>query len=285
MRTINFQSTTVETFYDPETNKYEGFAGTIKIFESSIYIDTRTGEGYGEAIIKLEPYVNYITRKYNFSSLGYSLADTKQHIIMRILEGIPKYDPNKNTTLSTFLYMRVERRIITEMRNINADAKNPTTLKTSFYSVTCECGRKFMADANKDDPIKKRCCDGCGGTLENAKIYSLVKPPELLQDVKIRYVAEKNRTTMDDILSENSFDIPLIYGLKPQLGDLIVTQHDFDNWIGAEDAKTQKLVELVCFKDYSVKSAAEVVGVSHTGASNTLKKLSRKKKIRDMLGR
>lgn len=288
MKTINL-SNKVQTFYDPETSKYTGFAGTIKLFKSNVYIDTRTGVGYGEAIKELEPYVNYLANKYNFSGLGYSFDDTKQHIIMRILEGIPQYDPTRETKLSTFLYMRIERRIINEIRNLSTDSKNPTVLKTSLFSVTCECNKKFIISISSDEVIGEKRCYSCDNTLENAKIYSINKPPDSLDSVialkTMKYIDEKNRMSIDDIISDDSFDIPMVYGEKPKLEDAVISKHDFETWMETEDAQVKQLVKLVCFEDYSVKAAAEVVGISHTGASNKLKKLGRKKKIRDMFGR
>lgn len=289
MKTINLKNTKTQTFFDPETGKYTGFAGVIKLFKNSVYMDTRTGIGYDKAIKELEPYVNYLANKYNFSGLGYSFEDTKQHIIMRILEGIPQYDPTKDTKLSTFLYMRIERRIINEIRNLSTDSKNPTTLKTSLFSVTCECQKKFIISINSDESIDDKHCYNCNRTLENAKTYSINKPPESLDSVialkTLKYVDDKHRMSIDDIISEDSFDIPLVYGEKPKLEDSVISKHDFEKWIGAEDAQIKQLVRLVCFEDYSVKAAAEVVGISHTGASNKLKRLGRKKKIRDMFGR
>lgn len=287
MKTINLNSNKIQTFYNSD-GKYEGFAGVIKLFKNSVYIDTRNGIGYDKAMKELEPYVNYLANKYNFSGLGFSYEDTKQHIIMRILEGIPQYNPTRETKLSTFLYMRIERRLINEIRNLSTDSKNPTTLKTSLYSVSCECGKKFVISVSSDEPVEEKQCHSCGNTLEGARVYSINKPPESLDTVIARYIKymdEKNKMSIDDVVSEDSFDIPLVYGEKPKLEDVVISKHDFEKWMESEDPQIRQLVELICFKDYSVKAAAEAVGISHTGASNKLKKLKRKKKIRDMFGR
>lgn len=289
MKVINLKSNDIKIFHNSETGKYEGFAGTIKLFKSSVYIDTRTGIGYDKAIKELAPYINYLANKYNFSGLGYSFDDTKQHIIMRILEGIPRYDPTRETKLSTFLYMRVGRRLINEIRNLSTDSKNPTILKTTLFSITCKCGKKSIMSVSGDEKIEKKQCNSCGQKLKNAKIYSINKQPESLYDMSTsRYLDcfdAKNKANIEDIISNESFDIPLVFGEKPKMEDAVISKHDFDKWMQSEDAQIKTIVELICFKDYSVKAAAKVVGISHTGVSNKLKKLRRKKKIRDMLGR
>jgi RNA polymerase sigma factor (sigma-70 family) len=286
MKTINSNSK-VEMFYDKD-KKYTGFAGKVKLYSKYVYIDTRDGTGYGEVIDILNKYVGYLSYKYNLSSLGFTFEDTKQHIIMRILEGIPKYNPNKNMALSTFLHMRIERRLINEIRNSSTDIKNPTVLKTSLFSVICECGRKFMISTTGSEKIEEKQCYGCEQPIGNGKIYSINMPPESLSTaVKVpRIIADEgHRMTIEDVMSPNSFDLPMIFGEKAGTEDLILLKKDFEKWIKSEDSRVKKLIELVCFKDYSIKAAAKEVGISHTGANNKLKRLKRKKIIRDMLGR
>jgi len=286
MKTINVTKK-IEKFYDTSTNKYIGFAGTVKLYNKKVYVDTRTGIGYDKVIKELEKYVNYLAFKYNLSGLGFALEDTKQHIIMRILEGIPEYDPSKKTTLSTFLHMRIERRIINEVRNVCIDSKNPTVLKTSLYSVICECGHRFMASVGSRDEIKDIMCYSCNKAIKNAKIFSINTPPESLYTVFIggKKVDEDKNIFIEDIISDDSFDIPLVFGEKPKLENQAALKHDIEKFMKHESPETKKLVELICFKDYTVKAAAEVVGISNTGACNKLRKLKKNKIIRDILGK
>jgi RNA polymerase sigma factor (sigma-70 family) len=285
LKTINLKSK-VKTFYDPKTDKYFGFAGIVKLYNKEIYVDTRNGTGYDKVIKELDRYIIRLSYKYNLSNLGFTFEDTKQHIIMRILEGIPKYDPNRKTTLSTFLHMRIERRIINEIRNSSTEAKNPTVLKTSLHSIICECGCKFMVSVSGDERVEDTKCYWCDKTIENAKIFSVNTPPESINSVfKIQSLTDAERITIEDVISDDSYDIPLIFGEKPKLENQTALKHDLEKWMNLEDPKVKKIVELVCFKDYSIKAAAAVVGISHTGATNKLKKLKRKKIIRDMFNR
>jgi RNA polymerase sigma factor (sigma-70 family) len=285
MKTINIKKK-IEKFYNPETNEYLGFAGFVKLYDEKIYVDTKTGIGYDKVIKKLDKYINYLAYKYNLSNLGFAFEDTKQHIIMRILEGIPKYDPSRKVALSTFLHMRIEKRIINEIRNISIDSKNPTVLRTSLYSVICECGCKFMISTSGDERVENNKCYWCDKTIENAKIFSINIPPESINSIFIvNTMTDDERILVEDIVSDESFDIPLVFGKRLKLEDKTTFKCDIEKFMKSESPEVRKLVELVCFNDYSVKAAAEIIGISHTGASNKLKKLKKKKIIRDILGR
>jgi len=285
MKTVNIKKK-IEKFYDQKTDEYLGFAGVVKLYDENIYVDTRTGIGYDEVIKKLDKYVNYLAYKYNLSGLGFAFEDTKQHIVMRILEGIPKYDPSKKATLSTFIHMRVERRIINEVRNASIDSKNPTVLRTSLYSVMCECGCKFMISTSGNEKVEDNRCYWCDKTIENAKIFSINMPPESINSVfVVNTMTDDERISVEDVISDDSFDIPLVFGEKPKLEDRAALKYDLEKFMKSENLQTRKLIELVCFKDYSVKAAAEAVGISHTGANNKLRRLKRKKIIRDILSR
>jgi RNA polymerase sigma factor (sigma-70 family) len=285
MKNININSNKIDIFYDDKSGKIKGFAGKVKLYKEYVYVDTRDGTGYNEVIEKLERYINYLSYKYNLSGLGFTYKDTRQHIIMRILEGIPKYDPTKNMALSTFIYMRVERRIINEIRNSSTDIKNPTILKTSLYSVLCNCGRKFMISVTGDEKVEDKTCYGCENALDGSKIYPINVPPDSIHNSFNVIDDEENRMDIHDVISSNSFDIPMLFGEKAGTEELVAIKSDFEKWIQSEDEKVKKLIELVCFKDYSIKAAAKKVGISHTGANNKLKRLKKKKIVRDMFGK
>lgn len=285
MKVINLNKK-VEIFRDPKTNKYIGFAGNIELYNKNIFIDTRDGTGYDNIIKELDKNINYLSYKYNLSNLGYTFEDTKQHIIMRILEGIPKYNPENKMSLSTFLFMIVERRIINEIRNSNTDSKNPTVLRTSLYTINCKCGNKFIISTSGDDKVEENICYLCNNTLENAKIFSISVPSESIEDVTAFYSKlNKEKIHLNDVISENDFYIPLVFGYKPKLEDQVAIKVDMEKFTRSEDPKIKKLINLVCFNDYSIKAAAKVVGMSHTGATNKLAQLKRKKIIRDLFGR
>ncbi len=57
MKIINskkkYYSPKVEVFIDKKDNKYNGFVGFDKLYNSEVYIDTRDGNGYNTVIKKL----------------------------------------------------------------------------------------------------------------------------------------------------------------------------------------------------------------------------------------
>ena len=98
-----------EVFVDPVTKVQNGFVGNAMVYDQSIYIDTRDGTGYDKVIEKLGALIYKFSNKYHFNNN--SFEDTKHDVIIHILEGIPKYNSNRNAKLSTFLEMRVSIRL------------------------------------------------------------------------------------------------------------------------------------------------------------------------------
>ena len=109
MKTINSRRQIrhkVEIFIDPKTGKNNGFVGFVTLYDAEIYVDTRDGTGYSEVIKKLEPLICRFAHKYHFN--GNAFEDTKHDVIVHILEGIPKYNPNKEMKLSKNLSKKIK---------------------------------------------------------------------------------------------------------------------------------------------------------------------------------
>ena len=117
MKTVNIhKDKEMEVLIDKDTKVRLGFAGWINIDNESVYVDTRNGTGYDIVIKKLDRMIKFLASKYKFS--GFTFEDAKQHVCMHVLEGIPKFDPTReNVKLSTFLQMRIQRRLINEIRD------------------------------------------------------------------------------------------------------------------------------------------------------------------------
>jgi len=285
MRTLNVKQQT-KKFFDKETGKYIGFAGYVDLYDKKIFVNTKNGIGYDLVIKELASYISYLSLKYNLSNIGFLNEDIKQHIIMCILEGIPRFDPDKNTKLSSFLYFAVERRIINEVKNVGVESNNPTILSTSLYSITCNCGRKFTLSLSSDEKVESEKCDACQKSLKNVKAFLINSPPSQIGASVDRLTKNSQDVcSWEDIVSDNSFDIPTIYGEKTNFDDDIALEYDLKKCMELEDDSIKELVYLICFKDHSITSAAKKIGMSQTVASYKLKTLKRKKKIRNMLCR
>jgi len=280
MKTINIKNK-IQSFYDYETNKCTGFVGKIKLYNDEIYIDTRDGTGYDEMFQKLKRMINYLAYRYNIP--GNTVEDTKQDIAVYILEGLPKFNPNKKTKLSTFLQMLINRRLINELRYNGRMIRNSTILNTTLYKVICKCSNNFTIVVDNNDTLEEIKCENCNESIENVKLYVINKEPISINGYYNQ--DKKQKLTLNDVVSENSFDIPMVYGKKSQLEELVIHNHDLKKLFEKIDPKVQKLISLVCFQGYSVSKAANSIGLSHMGASNKLKKLKKNKLIKEILNR
>ena len=287
MKTINIKSKNqnkIKTFYNSDTNKYIGFAGVIQLYGDEFYVDTRDGTGYDDVFKKLKKLISYLAYKYNIS--GFTIDDAKQNIAVHILEGIPKFDPNKGTKLSTFLQMRINRRLINQMRDHGRVSKNPTILRTSLYKVICKCSSNFILALNYDESLEDKICGQCNENIYDAKIYAINRNPMPLSI----YEAKRSKNvykglTLNEVISDNSFDIPMVQGSKIQFDSMIMYDQDLNKILEKEDLKIGLLIKLVCFEGYSVSEASKIVGLSHMGASKKLKRLKKNKMIKEMLDR
>lgn len=294
MKTLNITSNNKiepEVFIDPDTEKCVGFVGCVQLYDEEVYVDTRTGKGYDRVIAKLDKFIKYLSHKYNFP--GLSLEDIQQNIALYILEGIPKYDPRKNTKLSTFLQMRIDRRLINEIRNQGRDLRNATILRTTLYAITCrKCDNKFILGLGSSEKVHEMHCKECGSILDNARAYPINLPPPSISESKLvskldasADASGRKGYTLDDLMSANSFDLPMIYGAKPEMNEAVETKTDIMRMLDGEEPIVKELLELICFQDFSVKAAAKKVGISHTSANNKLKRLRRKRRVRETFGR
>ena len=210
MRTINASSTSdLQVFTDADGN-YSGFAGTVLLYNAAIYIDTRDGTGYKEAIDKLNPLVYKFMSKFYFS--GNSYEDTKQDIILHILEGIPTYDPRKPVKLSTFIEMRVNRRLINELRDKSRIFKNATFLNVSSFNFTCECGNNFTITISNDDD-RKIICNSCGDEIKIKKKLS-INTPEVNDSDLFRQIQRRENDQDVQKIDELPLDDYCIVGNK-----------------------------------------------------------------------
>lgn len=280
MKTLNSKSEInrhIERYYDLK-GSYVGFSGIVDVNDSKIYVNTASGKGYDKVVKKLKKLVDYLANKYHVK--GNSIEDNRQNIMLHILEGIPKYDPEKNTKLSTFLQMRVERRLINDIRNENRLCKNATALNTQFYMISCQCGNEYVLSESCNAELSKHSCSHCGRTANGQRVIML----------------GNNEVSLDSLLDSEGFnshsepdiapgDIDVLNQRYKPLDDSVITMHDIGKWLKDEDPRVVKIIELVCFEDYSVSNAAKQVGLTGAGASLKLKNLKNNEFVREILGR
>lgn len=278
MKTINAnKDKELEIFIDTNTNEYLGFAGWITVDDESIYVDTRDGSGYDRVIAKMTKLIKYLAAKYKFS--GFTFEDAKQHVSLHIIEGMSKFDPRKEIKLSTFLQMRINRRLINEIRDDSRFYRNATMLNIQSFTVNCSCGSIFSLSLNSDEEIADKNCSECGANLANASKRA-VSQTELPIDSALELSDDTySPNTENMIKNTNIFGDP-----KDISEDHIIARHDFKEWLKDEDPRMIKVIELICFHDYSIKEAAAEAGISNAGANIRLKNLRKNRKIKEMLG-
>jgi len=224
--------------------------------------------------------VDYLAHKYRLK--GNAFEDNKQNIIVHILEGIPKYNPFKNTKLSTFIQMRVERRLINEIRNESRLSRNANYLNVQAYNIICNCGSEYPVTVAKRRMLSHIICSKCGSRASEQRILGYSSP-----EISLESVLEKcsNGDAVQDmsILQNSSSDILNTQDNHPD--DKIIYMHDIQKWLEKEDPRTAEIVKLICFQDYSISAAAEKVGLTGAGVNMKLKSLKSKKIVRELLGR
>lgn len=268
----------ITIFKDPVTGEHLGFSGIVEVNNEYVFINTKTGAGYDKVVKKLNRLVGYLASKYKLK--GNTLEDNKQNVILHILEGIPKYNPFKNTQLSSFLQMRVERRLINEIRNENRLSKNATTLNTQAFGITCGCGNEYVSYVSKKIHLRDVSCERCEAPANKQRVVILSNNELSLESVMDNFY-DGDFTNPDDISDESD----ILQQQSAPLDDSVITMHDLQKWLADEDPRVVKIIELVCFKDYSVRTAAQEVGLTGAGASLKLKGLKNKQIVRELLGR
>lgn len=272
MKTINSGSKEMKLFLDGET--LTGFAGPVKVFKKDVYVNTKTGVGYDKVIKELGNLINFIAHKYHFD--GFAVEDTKQHIIVHILEGIPKFDPRKNVKLSTFIQMRVTRRLINEIRNDAKRNKNATMLNVYSYTFSCVCDNTEVAILGAKEKIEKE-CSHCGKLMTSAK-RNAIQPCE----IPINNLIYGNNQSIDiddqnGLFKSSTHQYPL--------DEAVTYSYDLNKWLEKEDPAMAKIIELMCIHDYSINEAARKVGMSGAWANLKLKNLRNKRIVKEIFGR
>ena len=279
MKTINAnKDKELEIFTDPNTNEYLGFAGWIVVDGESIYVDTKDGTGYDRVIVKMSKLIKYLASKYNFS--GFTFEDAKQHVSLHIIEGMSKFDPRKEIKLSTFLQMRINRRLINEIRDDSRFYRNATMLNIQSFTVTCSCGNSFSITLNLDEDMSDKECAECGSSLGTASKRAISQAELPMESSLVISDDDAYPANTDNMIKNtNIFGDP-----KDVSEDHIISRHDFKEWLKDEDPRMIRVIELICFHDYSIKEAAAEAGISNAGANIKLKKLGKSKEVRELLG-
>lgn len=219
---------------DMESNLEKGFRRYVQVYKEVVYINTFTGEGFDKVLELMDPLLRKMASKLYMSS--HNFEDIKSELSIILIEGIRMFDPDRNVKLSTFLQTHLHNKSISWIRGKNGDSKDASSLL--------------------NDKINKQ-------------EFKKVKPEinfsqfEFTNDDSGSVLFENTITESDVLYFNNISD----YDLVNFNTDLLKISSKLDD-------KTRKIIELVYFEDYSIKDAADKVGLTGWAASIRLKRLA-----------
>lgn len=222
------------------------FKGDVVMYNETYYVDTETGEGVDRVLKKIDPL---LTKKASVTYLpGFSSEDIKQELVIMVIKGIRSYDPTKGTALSTFLHQHLRNKVISRLKS----------------------GNKMANDAEL-----------MNGTGDPGKLRR-IKEELPFSTCPVRY------DDSDEILFESTIedsDNYLNMNKRFKSNDDINFEVSIKKFSKELDPDTAQLLKLVCFHDYTIKDAAEKVGLSGWAASIRLKKLLKRQGFKTIIGR
>ena len=98
-------------------SKKKKFSGVVSIGSQKVFINTTDGTGFYKTFQLMEPAVRSLSH-FGLSCCPWSTYDDmKQDIYLLIIEGIPKYNPDKGASLPTFLCRFIKNKILDRSRD------------------------------------------------------------------------------------------------------------------------------------------------------------------------
>jgi len=253
------------------------FQGNVKLYNEEFYVNTNTGEGLDRVLKKIDPLLFKMSNSLFIPN--YAPEDLKQELAIIAIEGVRSYDSTKNVKLSTFLHIHLHNKIISKIRSKNKLSNNAFSVSEDVsLPATCECGSNSFKSEVKDGIETSRECTSCDKVYK--KEIRTAKKEVLFSEIGTRMSANLDEEVLfiDSVGSEDS-----VFGNGRAEADTLEAEASIASICDGLDDKTSKILRLISLEDYSIKDAAEEVGMSPWAANLRLKNLSRNKKIRDML--
>lgn len=99
-----------------KTINKSNFSGPVTVYNKSIFINIDSGEGFHKVFKHMKGAIHHFTKIGIKIYKNVSFEDVRQEICLFMLEGIVKYNPEKNTALSTFLHKYIHNKLIDKIR-------------------------------------------------------------------------------------------------------------------------------------------------------------------------
>lgn len=228
----------------------KGYRAFVDVYNERYYVDTNTGEGFDKVLAKIDPLLNKFASTLYVP--GFKFEDAKSELSIIAIEGIMSFDPHRDVKLSTFLHKHIHNKKISLIKSENKISNDAFSLQSKD---------------EKDEPgpkIRK---------IREALNFSQFK----INNAKDEQTTLFENTIADDNSSIDSSIIKNRY-------DKTEFESSLEKACERLDSKTKKIIELMYFEDYSIKDAADAVGLSGWAASMRLKKLANKSSIKNIFG-
>ena len=220
------------------------YAANVAVYDEVFYVDTETGEGIDKVLKKIDPLLCGQAAKSYLP--GYVFDDIKQELTVIAIDGIYAYDPTRGVKMSTFLQTHLKHKFISKLRSENKMSNDAFGFEDDGSSPGQSKIKRVREELNFSQctPVNR----------ENEMIpfeHSVGEEDGMYGELRMSYDSINFRVSLKKLLAKI-------------------------------DPKTAKIVELVYFKDYTIKDAAYEVGLSGWAASMRLKNLSNKRAFQDI---
>lgn len=227
----------------------KAYSGYVEMYEEKIYVDTETKQGYQRVLERIDPLLCKWSSKTYMP--GYTYEDIKQELSVIIVEGINSFDPSKSVKLSTFLHTHLRNKLISKIKSVNKLSNDACSIKVAEDDEEGNATKyrrsreefNFTSMARVDPGSGEEYCEFQDTLANSDSLYA------------------EDGTVFERIDLELAID---------RVSDLV-------------DVKTHTILRKVCLDGYSIKDAANEVGLTGWAASMRLKKLSRLKLINEIL--
>jgi len=229
------------------------FEGIVEVYDETFYLNTETGVGVGAVLKKIGPLINKWAYKSRLPN--YTIEDLKQEIAIIAIDGMKAFQPSRKVKLSTFLHTHINYKMISKIRNVNKIGNDASFLLEKDKDIERDKNHK----KHSMRVARKECLFGS----MNSNHKSKGKRPSNTSKTFDYQSVVKNEDGL--------------YGSSQKTERYLNMRLSFDLLSKTLDEKTAKIIELILDKDYTIKAAAEEVGLTGWAASKRLKSLTRNK--------
>lgn len=228
----------------------KAYSGYVEMYEEKVYVDTETKQGYQRVLERIDPLLCKWSSKTYMP--GYTYEDIKQELSVIIVEGINSFDPSKSVKLSTFLHTHLRNKLISKIKSVNKLSNDACSIRVAENSEEDSSVTKYRRSREEFNFTSMARVDPGSG--------------------------EEYCEFQDTLANSDS-----LYAEDGTIFERIDLELAIDRVSDLVDAKTHTILRKVCLDGYSIKDAANEVGLTGWAASMRLKKLSRLKLINEIL--